>query len=469
MKNNTVLENSLADVYQREIENHIAEAYHTDALEKLRDFARDFSPSHKNEVLAIYSRYATYKKQKRTGLNPEESLSKIVDDLLAITDVIRKAATVREQTKIGEETTFNQVAEEQVEKVKQLKEDYQDGGSIYSKYSLDDVRQLYLDHWKATIKDQQKITVAIASEISASYKTEIDSFKLEPISFKLQSSEITGVVGMNASGKTTLLKLLLGKIKCDQGSLSYPALSNENEDWIRIKSQIGYVAQLPERWSGRLINNLRHTAAAYGITGKDNTKLVEEYVARYDLRGFENSTWGEISGGYKIRFELVRALLSRPKLLVLDEPLAYLDIVAQQTFLRDLKSIAYSLENPIPVIVTSQHLHEIESIADQMIVIDDGKCLYSGSVNGLPEFKESWIFEISINGEKKNIISKLRPIGMTDVEVLISSYIVFFSKESDRSKIVQSLFEEFGNELVFFRDVSKSTRSLFRNRRDDLG
>ena len=148
------------------------------------------------------------------------------------------------------------------------------------------------------------------------------------------------------------------------------------------------VDQLPERWYGLLRHNLNHTAAAYGVLGRDNRELVDWYVHRYGLHEYADSTWDEDLRRLEIRFELVRALLCQPELLVLDEPLAYLDIVTQQLFLSDLRSIASSLEHPIPIVVTSQHLHEIEAVADRMVILDDGACLFAGPTSTIPEHNE---------------------------------------------------------------------------------
>ena len=134
-------------------------------------------------------------------------------------------------------------------------------------------------------------------------------FKLGPISFELVRGELTGIVGMNASGKTTLLNLILGRLRNDEGDLRYPAFG-QTPKWAKIKSQIASVDQLPERWHGSLRQNLNHTAAAYGTFGRENAELVDWYAHRYGLNDYADATWDEISGGFKIRFELVRALLA---------------------------------------------------------------------------------------------------------------------------------------------------------------
>ena len=130
--------------------------------------------------------------------------------------------------------------------------------------------------------------------------------------------------------------------------------------------------------------------------GRRNRELIDWHIERYGLAQYEDAIWDEISGGYKIRFELVRALISTPRLLVLDEPLAYLDVMARQEFLRNLSAVATSLEAPVPTIITSQHIYEIEAVADQMILLDDGKCLYAGPQAEIGSHVPSRMIEITI-------------------------------------------------------------------------
>ncbi len=85
-----------------------------------------------------------------------------------------------------------------------------------------------------------------------------------------------------------------------------------------------------------------------------------------------------MSGGYRTRFELAKALISRPKLLILDEPLAPLDVLAQLLFLRDVKELAASKRQPLAVIISSQHLYEIEAVADKLVFLNDGVLEFYG-------------------------------------------------------------------------------------------
>ena len=83
------------------------------------------------------------------------------------------------------------------------------------------------------------------------------------------------------------------------------------------------------------------------LSGDENDLLVKVYMIRFGLWKFRNHKWSELSSGYKMRFELVRSFLRSPNLLLLDEPLANLDVLAQQLILEDLKYMSQSLRNPL--------------------------------------------------------------------------------------------------------------------------
>lgn len=446
---------NVTQAYLDDIERLVAEDFLTDALEKLLDFVRDLAPSLRKDALALYANHSRVRRSLKYGTQNVTDLDRVVENVLLLAERAKSVALAA-----ASETPATPAAPAKPDaEPPSAPTDEQIG------HTLDDYRRVYITAMRRMSATASENTLVTATALTKRYGR--SDFSLGPISFELLRGEITGVVGMNASGKTTLLNLITGRIRHQSGTLDYPALGAKR-NWPRIKSQIAIVDQLPERWFGLLRHNLNHTAAAFGVFGHENEDLVDWYVHRYGLNEYADSTWDEISGGFRIRFELVRALLSRPELLVLDEPLAYLDIVTQQLFLSDLRSIASSLEQPIPIVVTSQHLHEIEAIADRMIILDDGKCLFSGPTAMIPEHNEFQCFEASIRASKADVLTTLRSVGLVDIEVSATSYLLFFPKSVTRKDIVSGLLDEFGDRLIAFRDISRSTRVLFRNKRDDL-
>ena len=294
-------------------------------------------------------------------------------------------------------------------------------------------------------------------------------FCLSDISIELNRGEILGIVGVNASGKTTLLRMLLGEVRPSSGLLAYPALQEQSDrpNWAAIKRHIAYVSQALPRWPGRLIDNLQYVASIYGRSQQEIEQYLGLLLDRYDLDRFKNATWDEISGGYKTRFEIVRALLSNPDILILDEPLAYLDIISQQVVLRQLRQLAKIHKRPIGVIVTSQQLYEIESIADRLLVLDAGRTLFSGPVSRLSELIDDIVIEFGIVG---TLLDVRQEVGRhPNCVILIATetgYIAVF-KRSDKGPgisfnvLLEYLARVTGNRLSYVRDISNSCRLLF--------
>ena len=156
--------------------------------------------------------------------------------------------------------------------------------------------------------------------------------------------------------------------------------------------------------------------------------------------------------------------MTKPKLLVLDEPLAYLDVMARQEFLKNLRAIAASFEEPVPIIITSQHLYEIEAVADQMILLDDGRCVYSGPQADVGKRVPLRMIEITLKAPQQNVAMAIRPFDPQSIEATMEGYILGFAKEQRSDAVYQALYNAFGERLIDFRDISNSARSLFEER-----
>jgi len=166
------------------------------------------------------------------------------------------------------------------------------------------------------------------------------NFKLDISKIVLPQGSITGVVGENGNGKTTLLNIIAGNLACDTGSLSYyDKQPDSTRDWIAVKDKIAFIPQRIPRWYGSLMQNLRLKAAIEGFAPDAIDDEINRVIGFLNLQKYAHLHWTEISTGYRLRFELARVLIGNPKLLVLDEPIANLDIKAQQKFLSDLKEL----------------------------------------------------------------------------------------------------------------------------------
>ncbi|MFT5822622.1 MAG: ABC-2 type transport system ATP-binding protein [Crocinitomix sp.] len=287
------------------------------------------------------------------------------------------------------------------------------------------------------------------------------AFTLADITLALESGKITGVVGENGNGKTTLLRIIAGELSHDTGSISY---FGENEvevlTWENIRSRVAYISQRIPKWHGLLKSNLIFQASIQGIVGDEADFMVDELLEKLGLQEYADLKWKEISTGYRLRFQLAKMLIGSPELLVLDEPIANLDINAQEKFLADLRNIVTEPGRNVSVILSSQQLHEIENVSDSIVFLKKGEMIYSGEVGKIGESRTFNEFEIQTDLD----VSLLKELIPEDGELNIVGKTVHVKVRLDLSAeaFLEFVLEK-GGKVMYFRNISSSTRRLFND------
>ncbi len=194
-----------------------------------------------------------------------------------------------------------------------------------------------------------------------------DRTVLDKVSFAVAPGEFSGLIGSNGAGKTTLLKAILGQQAATNGSV------------IR-GPQVGYVPQkflldpdMPLR--GRDLVGLGLDGGKLGIPrpSKARRAAVEEMIEAVDAGSFADSRLGSLSGGEQQRILIAHALISRPRLLLLDEPLANLDLRSAKEVVDLLARIAH--EQQIAVLLSAHEMNALLPVLDQIIYIADGRAV----------------------------------------------------------------------------------------------
>lgn len=262
-------------------------------------------------------------------------------------------------------------------------------------------------------------------------------------------------MGENGNGKTTLLRSLCLELEATTGEISYKF---EYADRYDLRTKLIYIPQRTKDWHGSLLSNLQFTAASYGIVGEENVLLVELVIARMGLRQYRAFNWSGLSSGYKMRFELARMLLRKPKLLLIDEPLANLDIVAQQVILDDFRDIAKSPFRPLGILLSSQQLYEVEKTSDKVIFLKNGvpesNNQQSANIeqNLIIEFESEW------NLEQLNKIFAI--LSAEKVQLKGGTYIAVFPANVTQMDFMKTVIEH-EVPIIYFRNISNSTRRFF--------
>ena len=299
--------------------------------------------------------------------------------------------------------------------------------------------------------EQNKLLIS-AAHISKKYNN--GSFSLKPIDLTVNTGKVLGVVGENGNGKTTLLRCLAGQLGLNNGVIKYHLLNNP--DAYAIKNHIAFIPQRIPKWYGMLKDNLHFSAAIAGVNGSKNNLMVNFMLERLNLSSYAHLTWDQISSGYRTRFEIARILLKKPRLLVLDEPLANLDINAQQTILTDLIFMARGAHNPMGIILSSQQLHEVEKVADDVIFIKQGNCIYKS--NDTEGKIISIAVEFETNADRESIIGLF---GEGNIELQFNGgFYTIISNQLSSQEIIGKMIDA-KIAITYFRDITYSTKRFF--------
>ena len=203
---------------------------------------------------------------------------------------------------------------------------------------------------------------------------------VDNVALEIAAGEVFGLLGPNGSGKSTMMKMLLGLVRPDYGSVEVLGI-DVSKDPIAVKRNIGYVPESPRLYEFLTgLEYLDFIGDVYGMKTDEKKLRVNEYLKALELEGREGDMISGYSQGMKQKVALISALLHRPRLLVLDEPLSSLDPKSA----RIVKDILHKLKAQGVTTLMSTHVLEIaEAICDRIGIMYQGRILALGSMDEL--------------------------------------------------------------------------------------
>jgi len=298
--------------------------------------------------------------------------------------------------------------------------------------------------------------VLVAEEVRKHYA--LGRFQLGPISLSIKKGQVYGLVGENGNGKTTLLRILARDLSYDSGVVKYYFTERPKNDYD-LRTKLIYIPQRTEKWYGSLKDNLKFTLSSYGIPAEENELRTLLMIARLGLWQYQHLDWNALSSGYKMRFELARTLLRQPEILLLDEPLGNLDVLAQQVILEDLKMIANSVNHPIALILSSQQLFEVEKISDKVIFLRNGQYTDNGEATATEEAMPL-IVEIDTTNTREELMAVFKAFALEKLNYNGGVYVAYFRPNTEYSAVLEALGKA-KIDLTYIRNISASTRRFF--------
>jgi ABC-2 type transport system ATP-binding protein len=200
------------------------------------------------------------------------------------------------------------------------------------------------------------------------------------LNLKVQKNTIHGFLGPNGAGKTTTIKILVGLLKPNSGSVR--VLGQEvHVDKADSRLRIGYMPELPKfpkHLKGAELLDIY--GRMYGMTQQQRAEQIPKLIDSVGLKGRENGLIGKYSKGMQQRIGIAQALLNNPELVILDEPSIGLDPVGMVEVRELVKTIS---KEGITVFLSSHLLFEVEQICDHVTIIDKGSLLASDTLQNI--------------------------------------------------------------------------------------
>jgi len=264
------------------------------------------------------------------------------------------------------------------------------------------------------------------------------------ISFNLKEGEILGFLGVNGAGKTTTMQMLLGILTPTKGDISYfgkNLFSHKSEIMEQVNFSTTYT-QLP--WNLTVKENLTFISYLYNIP--ERKKRIEKIMHVFDLVEMANKQVATLSAGQKTKVNLAKAFINFPKVLLLDEPTASLDVETASEMRNML--LKERTEFNTSMLFTSHNMAEVEDICDRVIFIHDGKVIANDTPENLAKsIQISHVMLVLEKGEKK----LLEYCNERNIPISIKKHASLIDIPEQQ---IANFLQNIGNQGITYREIA---------------
>lgn len=223
---------------------------------------------------------------------------------------------------------------------------------------------------------------------------------LKDVSLDIYRGEIIGLLGVNGAGKTTLSSIIASLIPATEGELLFEGASIY-DNLVNYRKALGFCPQKPNFDQGLTVaENLEFAGHYYGLSSSVIKQRLNHLLDQFELRKYANELPTILSGGYKQRLIIARALMHKPQLVILDEPTVGLDPHIR----KNLWDIILGLKKDgVTVILTTHYLDEAEILSDRIVILDKGLIkLIDTPMNLKASFKKAKLEDVFLQLMEEN-------------------------------------------------------------------
>ena len=286
---------------------------------------------------------------------------------------------------------------------------------------------------------------------------------LENINLEIEEGEIIGILGENGAGKTTLIKLMIGLLYPNKGSVLIDGFNPWERDYKFLGNISVVMGQKNQLWwdipasESFLLN--KHI---YNLAETEYDKTLNELVDYLDVEDKLNVQVRRLSLGERMKMEIIAALLHKPKIILLDEPTLGLDVISQSK-IRDFVKY-YNQKYKTTFVITSHYSKDIQEMCERVFVLNKGKSVYDGNFKNLVKNinpKRKLVFEFNKLPDSI-LINELKEKFDFDIKDKILTSIL---NEEELQVLLKHLLQNFKANNTSFEDipVDDAMKSFFEN------
>lgn len=224
------------------------------------------------------------------------------------------------------------------------------------------------------------------------------------ISFELNKGKCIALLGPNGAGKTTTLRMLSGLLKPTSGTISFQGMNNNGD----IREHIGYLPQFPvfHNWMTGL-EFLIYVGQLARMSKEEAKEQALIWLERVGISDAKNRRIGKYSGGMKQRLGIAQAMIHRPKLLMLDEPVSALDPIGR----REVLVLMEKLKEDTTLLFSTHILNDAEEVSDDLILMHNGELVEYGPINELLQKYKTSSIHLEFQGNVEEYLPKLENLA----------------------------------------------------------
>ncbi|HLR02178.1 MAG TPA: ABC transporter ATP-binding protein [Virgibacillus sp.] len=278
---------------------------------------------------------------------------------------------------------------------------------------------------------------------------------VDDVSFKFQEGGCIALIGPNGAGKTTILRTLAGLLKPTKGTVQFAGMKPNSD----IRAHIGYLPQHPMFYTWMTGEEfLKFSGRLFDISKEEVTRRSDELLDVVGIGHAKSKRIGKYSGGMRQRLGIAQAMIHKPQLLMLDEPVSALDPLGR----REVLTLMEELKKELTILFSTHILSDADEVSDELLLLHEGQIVESGQMVRLREKYQTKNIELTFMENAEAIHQQLKELAFVETSNVVGNTIDVRTDDVEKGrKVIMKLAVEGDWPLTDLRTKQATLEDMF--------